>query len=888
MTTTIDTSLLQTKVSPPKLAAYVIERPRLLARMTASLDLPLTIVMAPTGYGKTTLVTGWLETAGVTSAWVSLDEFDNDVVTVVGYILTALSKTAPEAPLSTWDLLHSPQEVPLNVLADSLIRDMARIPGPLVLAVDDYHTMELDAIHELMGRLIRNVPAHVHLVILSRHALPIALTRLRAQGYVNAIGVPELAFTFDEAGMMLNHITSKPLDPQVIDLLRRRTEGWAAGLQLAGLSARSKSSADLSEQLAHLGNGLIVDYLLEEVAALIPTDMQDFLLRTSILDELNADLCNAILLDTGEGGAALPEAHQMLERVVQANLFVVSLDDEHRWFRYHLLMRDLLRRMLAERVPEEEVQRLHRRACTWFAATGQIAPAIKHALAAGDDLTAAQLVEANVETVFRNNDWRLGARWLGMLPASVADRPALLVARATLERIQFRMNNVVTLAQQAETALDEAGASIPAHEQRRLLGHIDSLRGAAAYWAGDPETGLRLATSALDRFGNEMSFSAMVSLQQTAFCLAALGESEAAILKLQKQLDNVSPDDGDIVARLLLGMCSVYLSDGHLMALGPTLKSFASAAESANQPLTIGWSQFGLGYLAYEWNDLDGAERHYRNVVDARYGLSTKNVADSYVGLSMTLHAAGRDEEVAQALEDFREYITEGNHTRYMTIAMSLEMRLSAMRTGVASYAGAPTFEAPLNLSFQECPALTAAQLLLMSGSAEELTRAGTILKDASLYAARLHDKRRLIAIYALTAMRWQALGNMDKAVSNMRASLNISSRGRYIRTYVDLGDTLIPCLEAVREQDLHVDYINDLLQALQRDDAPHAIIDLTNREMDVLERMAQRKSNKEIASDLFLSPQTVKTHAQNMYRKLGATNRREAVEIGRHRGLIV
>ncbi len=577
---------------------------------------------------------------------------------------------------------------------------------------------------------------------------------------------------------------------------------------------------------------------------------------------------------------------KMLDRLVASNLFIVELDDMGHWYRYHHLMRDVLRKVLVTRLPEEEVCGLHRRGSMWLGEHGQVAAAIEHALAARDDDLAARMVIDHYDAALREDNWRRVVRWLNLLPECALERPDILVVRAIIERIQFRHQTVLDMMKRAESALEASGEAMGESNRRLLLADIDSLRGSATYWSGDPERALALALRALEGYGGSTPFNAAVSMSQVIFCLAATGRPDAALSFGEQRLQLVQEYDAFLTPRLLQSICAVQMGIGELVAMEPVLKAYGQSALQADQTLAIGWADFGQGYLAYEWNDLRAAQDSFTRIIGNRYALNVKNVADGYVGLCLTLQAQGRSAEAEDTLTEFREFAVAGEYMAYLSIVASLTTRLQLVRQDSAAARPTLPFSGPLNLAFQECPPCTTVEWLVANGSPENLVEAEKVLQVTAQEAARLYNHRRLISIHALHAMVLSAKGEEAKALRALRASLDLAAPGRFLRTYVDLGPRLTPLLRALRDETAYAGYVADILDAFEPQPQV-SVADLTNRELDVLERMALRKSNKEIATELYLSPQTVKTHAQNMYRKLGASNRREAVEIARRSGLL-
>ena len=892
----IEAILLQTKLYRPSEMREVIERPRLWALLNAGLGRPLTLVTAPSGYGKTTLVGSWLAAENLPAAWLSLDEEDNDLVTFINYFVAALRTVLPGAGHSALALVNSPQNPPPAVLADTLIDDLSRSQGPLIIVLDDYHVIEDESIHRVIDRLVKYIPQGTGLLIISRTTPPLLLGRLRAQSRLHEIYTDDTAFDLEEARQLLNRVAGRTLEPQVVALLERRTEGWAAGLQLAGLSARATSSANLADQLESLGNGPVVDYLIEEVADLIPAAVRDFLLRTSILSRFNADLCAAVV--SGESDGTLQTVDTTLGRIVAANLFIFPLDDRGEWFRYHHLFRDVLQRYLRDTLSPADIADLHRRAGRWYEDNGIIAEAIRHAVAAGDELSAARMVETRFHEVLNQEDWRRLARWLDLLPASMQERPAVLIARGSVERLRFRMAIVQDYATRAEHTLSQTADSDLTVDRETLLGELYALFASTAYWREDGDAHAFYTKEALARIRPDRLYAASIVEMQVAYVLDADGRSDEALAYLQDRIEAHRTDGDALAMRLLLGMCSIYASHADLVALQRVGETYLRLAEDNSQAISRGWANLSLGMVAYEWNDVSKAEHHFSQITALPYALSAKCAIDGFIGLCLTLAAARRYDDMERAFADLKQFVAGGGYVAFGPIVDSFERRLTLSRLLAAGdrvpiTAAPPPFIGPLNLALQEYPPLTDARWLIALGTEDGLRSAIEKLTGAIYRADQLHSVRRLIEMKALMALAQSGLGRDDEALDALAEALYLAEPGRFVQTFLDCGPVLMPLLQQLVVEDRCAAYATQLLAAFAQSAAD--IIDtgrsldalLTNRELDVLERLAKRMSNKEIAAELYVSPQTVKTHAQNLYNKLGVSSRREAVAVAQRLQLI-
>jgi LuxR family maltose regulon positive regulatory protein len=421
-------AILRTKLHRPGLPSDCISRPRLHDRLNAGLAGPLTLITAPAGYGKTTLVSQWLEGRPEKSAWLSLDESDADALALLRCMVAAVQSTCPAACSETHALLQEPNQPPVSVLVRSLINELDAIPERLILILDDYHALREPEAHELVRAILQHPPRSLHLLICTRRDPPLNLAVLRAQNHVKELRLTDLAFTESETDAFLTQVFGQSVGSRAVANTQRQFEGWAVGLRLAALAVRGRDRPE--EFLAHLRGELkdVRDYLIEEVVARQPAEMQTWLRNTSVLGRFNARLCEHLC--AGDSGSSI-DGDLFMRNLERDGLFAIALGPEREWYRFHAIFRELLHRQLTRSVAPEVVDELHRRASAWFAEAGLNEDAIEHALATGDLAAAAKVVENARQTVLKNGQWHHLERWMSLLPDELTKtRPQLLMAQA--------------------------------------------------------------------------------------------------------------------------------------------------------------------------------------------------------------------------------------------------------------------------------------------------------------------------------------------------------------------------------------------------------------------------------------------------------------------------
>ena len=391
--------LIYTKLQRPQIPANLVVRPWLL-EWPDQRHRPLTLVSASAGYGKTTLISSWLEAVDSPSAWVSLDEYDDDLIVFLTYFIAAVQTIFPEVGRETLALLGAARLPPLPVLARSLIAELEQLTSPFILVLDDFHVIHDSSIHDLLNELLRHPFQAMHLVIITQRDPPLPITKLRARAQLTEVRTQELRFSATETAAFLQQMGIQ-IDEAAVAALTRKTEGWVTGLRLSALSLRHRG-AELSLTSLPENTQYVTDYLAAETLSQLEPAIRDFLLKTSILDRLCGPLCDTVV------GLDEPERNGQayLEWLYQQNLFLIPLDDQRKWYRYHHLFQDLLRDQLEQRLNADDIGGLHRRASGWFVQANLIDEALRHNLAAGDDIGAAQLVEQNTYTILEDGRFR--------------------------------------------------------------------------------------------------------------------------------------------------------------------------------------------------------------------------------------------------------------------------------------------------------------------------------------------------------------------------------------------------------------------------------------------------------------------------------------------------
>lgn len=893
--------LAATKLRRPRAVAPVIDRPRLLDTLNGALNRPLTLISAPAGYGKTTLVNQWLDSVDLPCAWLSLDEGDSHLPAFLSYFLAAARTVYPSAGQTSDLLLRAPILPSPDRLADALLNDLAAVPGPLLLVLDDYHLIQSLDVHTVMARLVQHLPDAIRLVLTTRADPPLPLDRLRGRGVLAEIRSADLRFSSAETGQLVRLALGPAATDETAALLEESTEGWVVGLQLAAISLRGRDDpAAFARTIAHNSTQLVIDYLLAEVLQGLPDAQRTFLLQTSILDRFCAPLYDAIRGDDSPH----PTGDALLTAVRRANLFLVPLDDEGVWFRYHHLFRSLLRNRLKQTYRAAEINGMHARAGVWFAAHGMTDEAIAHSLLAGDTQAAAELVEDQVHPSLDREEWRQVERRIALLPAELSTRPRLQVARAWLNFIRYRLETITELLDAAEAAIAHntpSAASAPLH------GEIAALRAAIAYNNNDAHKTVRLAETAMSHLQADTQY--VTGLANFFFItgLQATGRSTEAIAFAHSKLGYYGQWP-TVSLRILLALCNVYYELADVPGMQGAVTTFRHVARRAGLGLSLAWTSYAQGWLHYQRNELAAAEASFLDLAGIAPIAHGRALLDGFTGLALTRLALGRPDEALAAVGRLREHLLEREITVLLSVADSLQQHvlLLANAPDADPYYTAPGL--PLSIEFWEQPELTQVRTMLASGTPAAFGKAKELLARCRAKATTRFAHRTLIEIEALQARACLVEGDEAAALQALRRALELAAPGGALRLVADCGAELAPLLEKLAARGVAPDFVQRVLVVLNGPVAPAMpphpapppgrakpgdaqrftpIDTLTNREVDILILLAQRLTDKEIAERLFLAPGTVKKHTNNLYRKLGVHNRRAAAAEARRLGLL-
>jgi LuxR family transcriptional regulator, maltose regulon positive regulatory protein len=908
--------LLATKLYVPWPQPGFVPRRRLVEALGEGLARGRVLVCAPAGFGKTALLAGWARGGGRPVAWLGLDAGDSDPVRFWRYVVAALDRAQPGIAGRVGPLLGPPPPRSFGGLVTALINELAADPGPdeVLLVLDDYHLVDSGPVHESVAFLLENLPPGLRVVVSGRADPPLPLARLRARGQLAELRAAELRFTSEEAAALLGEAAGPGLPGPVVAALVARTEGWAAGLQLAGLSLRGHADAAGFVAAFSGSHRFVLDYLADEVLQGQAGPVRAFLLETSVLERLSGELCDAV---TGRAGS-----QALLEDIERAGLFLVPLDEVRGWWRYHHLFADLLRaRLLAEQ--PGRVQALHRAAAAWSGEHDLADDAVRHALAAGDTAWAARLVERHVEALLGRSEGATLRRWLSALPTeSVRARPRLCLAQAYGAAQGFQLEALEALLDDAERAYAVSGdepyePSLGRPQGDSVLANVPAgiafLRASLARLRGNAALAAGYDRQALAQLGeDDWLLRSFVCWNQAVvdWLRGRLGPAERGLAEVLAERRAAGEAFGGFLpmrARYDLG--EVQRAQGNLDAAVATYRQALGTADESSQAALMGPAHVGLAQVLYERDELAAALDHAtRGVTLCRQLAFTAALATGLAVVARIRHAHG---DAAGAREAMGEAGQAGLSPQVITLFNPVPSQRARLLLAQGDVHAAARWATAAGLSPDDEPDyprepayLVLARVLLAHNDAgPALTLLQRLLDDA----ASQGRTGSIIEIQALRALALAAGGDHASALGALTEALALARRRGYVRVFADEGApmrALLAQLSAARPGQQHAarridpGYLAALVRACGQAGAappprraaaalPGLAEPLTDRELDVLRLIAAGKSNQRIAHDLVVALDTVKTHVTHILGKLGAANRTEAAARARQLGLI-
>ena len=918
--------LVYTKLNQPRITTQLVERKRLYTAL--DLQRPLTIVVAGAGYGKTTLVSSWATQSGLPCSWLSLDPSDNQIGVFFDYFQAAVERLYPDAIRQAAVDPYFGAVTAYSTAARKLADALDDIDERFTIILDDYHFIADADIHRFLAELLRFPPRGLNLVIASRTEPPLPLAALRARAQMAEIRMRDLRFTFDEAADYLQRELNRAVDTKTVAMVEESAEGWIAGLHLAVLYLQHQTEPGAAAAQLKGHNRFTADYLAFEVLAKQGAETQEFLLKTSILQRMCPALCEAVLAavtrETGPaaergatGGSTAAHSRQILDYLDSQNLFITTLDDNQQWYRYHHLFQQLLELRLRATFPKAQIAALYRAASVWSAQQDLVDEAIAYSIAASDisgDMTdAIALIETQRHAAMNVERWQQLERWLNLLRRQQIDmHPELLLLEAWVLHKRQRLAEIASNLDLAEALL--ADGSLPPDTRRRLRSEIDVLRSQQYFNQPDAERAYQAAQQALD--GAPRTYAGVRGLAWIFLgggLFLAKGKEQALAI-LADNLGKGQIAQGHEYARLLITKCFIRWMAADMHGVERTAGELLRYAQQRDLPESTIWAQYFHGSACYQQNDLAAAHDDFLAVMQSQHIAPGFIAIQGPIGLALVLQARGQVDAAQAAVTAVLDYAQQTNNDAARQAGRAFGAAL-ALRQGKTEEASQWVAEAghsfvPTAVVTLFEPPLGAAAILLQQGTRAALNDAEQMLWQMETYLAAAHVNRFYVEMLTLKALLYSKQGQRAKALEALAQAVTVAQPGNLQRVFLDIDSGLQGLLSELDLDGERGVFVRQLCAAanmtaaapvvdrasprpansaagatavaraatMQQPRHPDLLELLTNRELEVLQLLALRLTNKEIAQALGISTGTVKQHTINLFRKLHVANRREAI----------
>jgi LuxR family maltose regulon positive regulatory protein len=918
-------TLLATKLHIPHLRLDVVPRPRLTRRLNEGTRRKLILITAPAGFGKTTLLSEWVTQCRLATAWISLHPDDNHPQRFFSYLIAALETLQPGIDEQIQSLLPTSQPPLSEPVLTTLLNALIALPDDFALVLDDYHFINDQQIHQSLNFLLEHLPLQMHLIIATRVELPIPLARLRGQGQVSELHAKDLRFTSNEVALF-NQIMNLGLSPEDMAILEMRIEGWIAGLHLAALSMQGHGDTSAFIKAFSGSNRYILDYLSEEVFSRQPEHLQAFLLHTSILDHLTGSLCDAV---TGRS-----DSQSILEMLEQAGIFIVPLDDERCWYRYHQLFAGILYQRLCQASPSLPPE-LHRRASEWYEHHEMVSKAIEHALAAGDFTRAMCLTEQQADSMWMRGDLPTLLEWLQALPGDlVRSRPKLCLFYAwafyTIGQVDAAMPYLQAAERELNARIDNAQMNAAVQpletpgkhtspEHTELQSMLAVVRASMAIMQGDTTRTIEHAQSALAQTSEETSPWRGVMTLGLGFTYQSAGDMVAASRAIH-EASRISRYAGNDYTRLfaLSTLAQLQVEQGHLSEGARTYRQVIQEAETIRGQLATvtGWAYIGMGEVLREWNEIDeGVRSVIEGIERGQQGGNESLIASGYTTLARLKLAQGNVDDALDLTMKVEQLARTCTIPLMASHAAAMQALLWLAR-GNIEVARHWMRETKLSVNDElnyarEFEHVTLARVLLALGQYDTVL---PFLHRLFLAAEAGGRMRRVIEVLLLQAIGYTHVQNATtRAITALGRALSLAQAEGYVRTFVDEGPPMLSLISAFRtfpaqqspasQHDVQ-QYVEKLLTILGENHGPArnglspghkglSMLDqppvepLSEREVEILHFIAAGMSNREIAQQMVITVGTIKWHLANIYGKLNVHSRTQALVQARALGLL-
>ena len=905
--------IVEAKLEPEKLPEYYVERYRLNENLNRLRQLPLIMITAPAGYGKTTLVSAWAGRMKMKNTWLSLDRHDNDLRRFLLYLIHCIRKIYPDALSGLYQMLQTNEIPPIQMLAAKFINGVELIGEEFWVVVDNFRHVNIKPIDDFFSEVFRHPVQYLHWVLISRSDPFLPLAKLRAKGLLGEIRMQDLKFTHEEAKLFLKSLSDKALSNGAVEQMLVKTEGWITGLLLMALSLSEKKNPDALPRMMGRDQEYVMDYLFSEVFCTQPDWVQKGLLLTSVLSCFNLSLCNELFqLDDPPGGQGSMgndgiNANEFMERVQNNQLFILRIDKGSGWFRYHSLFQNMLQKSIVQQESQSKIQDIHKIAYRWFKKNGHTREAIYHAILADEFSKAKDLISTHRHHILNTGQWHILKEWVDHLPPRVHQgQIELILTKSWVFLMTHRINEIERMMALVKACADNEC------RQPDIQAEILFFKGLVQYFKNNGRQSMEEFKKAADIIPDKEEVQALKSEITFWTSLARHLTGKNEIAKLENAFNQEDKDNKPPVSQKAFALGILYLVDGNGWSALRHSRRLSGTRTLKTRPYADTWCHYLIGNACFQTLQFQKAHTNFSFVVENQSYANYRVTANAFAGLMLTCHFMDKPQKADEMVIAAETYGRWTNDPFVIEIIESCKARLALLRndTGsAAAWAGAVCESTPGPGTFlsMEIPAVTECRVLIHTRTKKGLEEADERLDVLYDRFKSMNMISHQIEVMVLRALTKRLLKKDGDACDLLGQAMDLACEGGWFHPFFELGDIMVKMLEQTVQKDGATDLTKQFFKIFKeagiymvsvepqtpgkktiRHIKPQPLIDpMSNREMEILELLSRYLQNKEIAEQLYISPETVKSHLKRIYDKLMVSNRRDAISKARELGLV-
>jgi len=892
--------MLLTKLHRPTITKEHVYRDHLIDQLDKNVYKPLTLVSAGAGYGKSMLISSWLEKSNIPYAWISLGNNENDYRSFITLLTASIRKTFPKALSDFSELIEYTTPPPLHQIAEVLINGLDEIEEQFVLVLDDYHTITNQDIHELIKQLLKFPPQQMHLVISTRRDPALGLHALRANNRINEIGIQDLCFNEIEIAELNKKLLDVDLKLDTIKALMENTEGWVVGLKLASLTINDANNADEIYLNISASTHFIANFLISEVLQKQPDEIRKLLLITSVLDRFCVEVLEDIFKTESSKEYSSTNPKDFILLLLKSNIFIIQLDNEQKWFRYHHLFQELLIKELKKNFKKEEINECYNRAASWFEENGFFDEAIDYSIKAENYPKTLKIIEKNWLHAFNTDMWHSVENWIQRLPEKATEGATLLLfIKAWIMHAKHQISELPPIIEQinaSKTKLDDMEE-----------GYLAFFQCMFTYYTGQIELALQLVEKALKFIPIEqVRFRADIG-SWYKLILQSLGRTAEAFNIIDIGLKDAGlQGDSIVLTRFRAQQAYLHMVEANLYGLSYASKAFLKI--DGLKGFTLGFSGYFHGCSHWWQNDYKGVIKNFDPAITYKYQSNARVAADAYIAKAIALQKLNKPDEADRLMEQMKEFVTSTKDADVFSVFSSGQVRLGLLQNKLNEaeewlVSNAVTPLVPTEWWWIESPAITRCRVLIAIDKPSYLNEAINLLEEFQKSAEAWHNTLRTIEVLLLQCVANCKMDKYDLASDKLRTALKLASKGMWVQPFVESGTFISGLLNELRAQKIEEAFITVIQEEIKKEKElipPADRIEqrqakteqtfsesLSKRESEVLQLIAKGLRNKEISSAMFVSESTIKSHIYNIFKKLEVGSRVELINKAQKTGML-